>query len=134
MRLKLEFPRRTISSLAFQCAVRAFGRDHVGDKKVRAMRLLEEAVELAQALDVPREKLDKVLDVVYSRPKGVPEQELGGVAMTFAVICRTFGTELEWELERELDRELDRVRWQSLLKHFTKRNQEKLDLGLHPNA
>jgi hypothetical protein len=37
-------------------------------------------------------------------------------------------------LERELDRELDRVRWQSLLEHFTKRNQEKLDLGLHPNA
>jgi hypothetical protein len=66
----------TISSLAFQWAVRAFGRDHVG----------------------------------------------------------AFGTELEWGLERELDRELDRVRWQSLLEHFTKRNQEKLDLGLHPNA
>lgn len=113
------------SFLAWEWAVSAFGHEHCSDPKVRSLRLCEEAVELAQSLDVDKEKLHLLIDTVYSRPKGDHQQELGGVAMTFAVICHAFGTDPDRELERELDRVLAIP-----LEKFAKRNQDKIDLGL----
>lgn len=50
--------------------------------KVRAIRLLEEVIELCQAEDMSREEIAIVVDQVMSKPKGDPRSEFGGVMTT----------------------------------------------------
>ena len=57
-----------LSRLACEWAVRAFGLDHVANIPTRALRILEEAVELCQAVGVPQDKVDLCTDTVYKRP------------------------------------------------------------------
>lgn len=45
----------------------------------RGVRLLEEAVEVAQALGIPSVLCQQVIAHVYSKPAGRVSQELGGV-------------------------------------------------------
>jgi NTP pyrophosphatase (non-canonical NTP hydrolase) len=114
--------------IAYEWAVRCFGREHVHNRRMRALRLLEEAAELAQAVGVEKDKSQAVLDVVYSRPAGLPSQELGGVYMTAHILCAAFEKDPEEIFEAELNRVLAKP-----VEHFTRRNQEKVDLGLHCN-
>lgn len=60
----------------------AFPENRVVDPKVRAFRFLEEAMELAQSLDVTEEQAADLLHYVFDRPKGDVKQELGGCVMT----------------------------------------------------
>ena len=48
----------------------------------RAMRMLEEAVELAQALGVSEEEFLHIGAIVWTKPTGEFRQELGGAALT----------------------------------------------------
>lgn len=105
--------------------IRAFGRDHMINAQVRALRLVEEAAELAQALDVPQAQLEKLINLVYARPKGDYRQELGGVLVCLAVLCEAMGDDPDAAFEAEVRRVLAKPP-----EHFAKRNQEKLDLGL----
>src|ERR1019366_10303280 len=114
-----------VSRIGCDWAIRCFGREHVFDRAIRALRTLEEAAELAQALGVPEDKAAKCISTVYSRPVGEPLQEIGGVLLTIAVLCESMGAEADDILEIELRRVLKKD-----IAHFTKRNQEKLDLGL----
>jgi hypothetical protein len=68
-----------------------FGADHMADTKVRALRLLEEAIELAQAVDVAPEKCTELVAYVYSRAKGNPSQELGGIGVAWLVAAAALG-------------------------------------------
>lgn len=115
-----------LQALANSWAIRAFGTAHVANSKICALRLLEEAIELAQAEGVLRCMVDHCVEVVYSRPVGDANQEIGGVLMTSAVYCGCKGLDLEEALRIELDRVLAKP-----LEQFAKRNQEKIDLGLH---
>lgn len=54
------------------------------DPGERAMRMLEEAAELAQALGVAEEQFRLIGRHVWSKPKGEIYQELGGAALTLA--------------------------------------------------
>lgn len=56
----------------------------------RAGRFLEEAMELAQCF-IPKEKAQRLLDYVYSRPVGNPKQEMGGVGVTLLVLAEVLG-------------------------------------------
>ena len=116
---------RSLSNIAVDWAIRCFGREHVFNKHVRALRLVEEAVELAQVVDVPPEQLHELIDIVYGRKKGELYRELGGVMLTTIILHRT----LELDPEDMLEAELRRVLYNSA-KHFAKRNQEKIDMGL----
>lgn len=71
---------------------------------VRCDRFLEEALELLQSLDYPVERIDKLRDYVYSRPKGVPMQELGGTMITLAALCGPTGMEMDLAADIELSR------------------------------
>lgn len=51
------------------------------DRQERALRLLEESLELAQAEGVPLDKVASLACHVYDRPVGEPAQELAGVAV-----------------------------------------------------
>lgn len=116
---------KALTQIALDWATRSFGREHVYNFPVRALRLAEEAVELAQAYKVPKEKMLDLIEIVYSRPAGDPEQELGGVMMTATVLAGAHGHDPDAFFEIELRRVLSKS-----AEHFAKRNQDKLDLGL----
>ncbi len=65
-----------LQALAIDWARRCFGWQHVSDPKVRAMRLVEEAIELCQALDVSTAQVMRCVEIVYARPHGDARQEL----------------------------------------------------------
>ncbi len=116
---------KAITKIALEWATRSFGPDHVYNFSVRALRCAEEAVELAQAYKVPKEKMLELVEIVYSRPSGNPEQELGGVLLTATVLAAAHGHDPDAFFEEELRRVLRKPP-----EHFAKRNQDKIDLGL----
>lgn len=116
---------KTTTKIALEWATRCFGREHVYNFAIRALRLAEEAVELAQAYKVPKQTMLDLVETVYSRPAGNPEQELGGVMMTATVLAGAHGFDPDVFLDEELCRVLRKSE-----AHFAKRNQDKLDLGL----
>jgi hypothetical protein len=60
------------------------------NRRERAVRVLEEAIELAQAEGVPESVVGALTARVYSRPAGNPEDEVGGVAVT--LLCWAYAT------------------------------------------
>lgn len=118
-----------MSRIAREWAERCFGTEHVNNFPIRALRTLEEAAELAQALGVPKETAALCIDTVYSRSVGDPEQEIGGVLHTMNILCDAMKLEPDELAERELRRCLKKSP-----EHFAKRNQDKLDLGLDAGA
>jgi len=70
----------------------------------RGRRLLEEAIELAQSVNVPAEQARQLVDYVYGRPVGEPSQEVGGVMITLAILCNGLGINFGEEALRELTR------------------------------
>jgi len=114
-----------LQRIAHEWACRVFGRVAVGNKEERALRIAEEAIELCQALDVDREKMDRLVNVVYGRPKGHWFKELGGVTNTLAIFTEgtgyTMDNILEIEVRRVLAEDPDK---------FTKRFEEKRKMGV----
>jgi hypothetical protein len=106
-------------------AVRCFGAEHVSNVPERGLRSLEEQVELAQAVGVPEDLAHLCVTSVYARPPGDPQQEMGGVLHTAAIMCATMNWDADELHEREVRRVLNKPS-----KHFTDRNQAKFDLGL----
>lgn len=51
------------------------------NRRDRALRVLEEATELAQAEGVPLAKVDRVVARAYTRPVGDPNQEAAGIGL-----------------------------------------------------
>jgi NTP pyrophosphatase (non-canonical NTP hydrolase) len=113
------------TQIALDWACRSFGTEHVYNFPIRALRVAEEAVELAQAYRIPKEKMLDLVEIVYSRPPGEPDQELGGVAMTAEVLAAAHGHDLNAYFEIELRRVLAKS-----TEHFARRNQDKIDIGL----
>lgn len=74
--------------VAFDWATRCFGEEQMKDPKTRALRLVEEAVELAQAVGVHCAEVGQCVDDVYARPKGAPLQAMGGVIMTAMLMSK----------------------------------------------
>jgi len=116
---------KATTQIVLDWAIRCFGMDHVYNLPIRALRLAEEAVELTQAYGIPKEKMLDLVEIVYSRPVGDKEQELGGVALTTTVLAAAYGQDLDYFFDRELRRVLSKPPT-----HYADRNQEKLDLGL----
>jgi hypothetical protein len=116
---------KQLVQIALDWSIRSFGRAHVQDKKVRALRLAEEAIEFCQARDVPIEQMRLLIDTVYGRPVGDANQEIGGVFMTAVIAAAIEGLDPEECFLIELRRVLAKSP-----EHFRKRNQDKLDLGL----
>lgn len=83
-------------------AVRTFGDDIAKHRCERALRLLEEAMELAQVEEVPLPLLFNLALRVWSRPKGDPGQEVAGVGVTLLAYCAAAGLDFETELELEI--------------------------------
>lgn len=68
------------------------------DRLERRDRLVEETLELAQTLpDFTADRAHALVDYVFNRPRGVTEQEVGGVSVTLAALCVAEGIDqLHW--------------------------------------
>lgn len=94
------------------------------DTRVRALRLLEEAIEYAQASNVDRQQAAELVLHVYSKEPGHPMQELGGVGLTFLAACNSRFVDAQTVTDLELQRAESHAP-----EYFTKRNQAKVDAG-----
>lgn len=105
--------------------LRCFGWDVAMNRRERVSRLLEEAVELAQAENLPIAEADRILRHVYAKPPGDPAQEVGGVSITLLGYCAAAGLSADQceylELHRVLSLPPD---------HFRKRQNAKALAGV----
>lgn len=81
-----------------------FGPEISADKLERNDRFIEEALELVQASDYPKERAHQLVEYVYGRPKGEIHQEVGGVMVTLAAHCLAHGVDMDAAAETELAR------------------------------
>lgn len=79
----------------------------VNDVRERLRRFLEEALELVQSLGLPRDMAHRLVDYVYDRPAGNPDQEVGGVGVTLGVLCGVVSIDMEGCFDDELVRICD---------------------------
>ena len=71
----------------------AFGPASAADRRKRALRLLEEALELFQAEGGDEPQAVALAGRVFSRPPGEPAREAGGVAVTLLSWCAAAGAD-----------------------------------------
>lgn len=116
-----EFP--TLAARAAAWVRRCFG-DAAMARPERAARLMEEAIELAQAEGVPEELAAGVVRRVYSRPSGLPAQEAGGVGLCLAAWEEASGISVENAAMLEMDR-VERMS----VEHFKARHAAKVAVG-----
>jgi hypothetical protein len=116
---------QVMQKLVYAWGVRCFGKPHMMNASIRSLRLAEEVVELAQSLHVSRDRMHRLVDIVYDRPIGQPVMEMGGLMLGVVALCEAAG----WDPEECLQVELGRVLAKPV-EHFTARNNEKLGLGL----
>lgn len=79
------------------------------DRGERTHRFLEEALELAQANGCSRADALALVDYVFGRPSGRPEQEVGGVMVTLASLCSASDINMDEAGDQELDRNWKRI-------------------------
>ncbi|MFT9382598.1 hypothetical protein [Gluconobacter sp.] len=79
------------------------------DRAERTHRFLEEALELAQANGCSRDDAIALVDYVFGRPKGDPQQEVGGVMVTLASLCSVSKIHMDTAGNDELARNWDRI-------------------------
>ena len=91
----------------------------------RVLRVLEEAIELAQAEGIPQDRVLASVEYVYRKPVGDPAQEVGGLGVTLLAYCETKGISADEEEAREFDRvvKID-------ADHFRARHNKKADAGI----
>lgn len=76
---------------------------------IRALRLLEEVLELCQADDVLVSEIHTIIDQVYSKPAGYRAEELGGVIICVVAYADIAGWDLEDIFYDEFCRIMDPV-------------------------
>lgn len=108
---------------AFDWMSAAFGPQTIVQ---RGVRLAEEAIEAAQAAEVPRDMLHKLVDHIYDRPAGDLRQELGGVGVTLLGLAAAAGLSADECEAAELARVLAKP-----LAFFAARNAAKNDAGFN---
>jgi len=95
------------------------------DAHERATRSLEENNELGQSLGVTREEAHKIVDHVFDKEPGNPEQELGGAALTLLGCADGAGHVLSQCAGKELLR-IESLPWDK----FRKRQTENAANGI----
>lgn len=85
-------------------AVECFGASVANNKAERVLRFIEEALELAQALELSQEDAHRLVTYVFNRPKGEPAQEVGGTMVTLAALCAVTDLDMQKSGEEELSR------------------------------
>jgi hypothetical protein len=98
-----------IDALPFQARVQpwmmeCFGPMIAGDREERNHRFFEEAAELVQSCGTSASEAHQLVDYVWNRPVGEPNQEVGGVMVTLAALCLANDLDMHEAAETELAR------------------------------
>lgn len=91
----------------------------------RALRVVEEAIELAQVEGVSAEQIGRIVTHVLSRPVGKPIQEAGGLGLCLLAYCaaREFSADTAERLEFDRVKTIDP-------RYFRARHNKKADVGI----
>lgn len=122
--------RTTRQRYAMAWAKAAFGAEQSTSLPQRALRLLEEAVELYQAsvhtvgADAARARAHELVDFVFERPPGEIGQELGGISVCMLVYAEAADLDVDDMEAKELHRVLNKP-----IEEFTRRNAAKNAAG-----
>lgn len=81
-----------------------FGSEIAADLGERNHRFLEEALEFVQAHGCTASEAHQLVDYVFGRPVGEPDQEAGGVLVTFAAHCNAAGIDAAKAYTAEITR------------------------------
>lgn len=79
---------------AVDWAVRVFGED-AKDRRILALRFLEEALELCQTQGLKPHDLTAVKNRVFERPAGDVKAEIGGVMVTLYCLAGNLGLDVD---------------------------------------
>lgn len=96
------------------------------DVPTRLSRFLEEATELVQAGGMTREKAHILVDYVFARKVGDPDQEIGGVMVTLLLVAEVMGL----DVERSFITEFNRIHQPAVIEKVKVRQAEKRAAGL----
>lgn len=96
------------------------------DRRERARRVLEEAVELVQAAGLPKADAERILKDVYSREPGSVFQEVGGTMNTIAAFCAG----LDVDLAQAAEVEMVRIEDPAIIGKCRRKNADKAARGL----
>lgn len=108
-----------------QWVLKAFGSFIATSRQERALRIVEEAVELAQAEGIWATQVALIVDRVYSRPIGTPRAEAGGVGVTYLAYCEAFGE----DHRKLIETELARINTPAILERCRAKQREKVAAG-----
>lgn len=81
--------------------IRTFGFELYQDKRERAERVAEEAVEVVQAAGLSRERMHQIVDWVYNKPPGDLQREIGGMLLPLSALASAHKIELEQAVSSE---------------------------------
>lgn len=101
-------------------AIDSFSEAEALSIEQRGLRLLEEAIELAQVCKVDQRMIHKLVDYVYNRPIGHIQQEIGGVGLTLLVLAEAAATNADLCEVTEIQRVLIKPK-----EFFAERNRQK---------
>jgi NTP pyrophosphatase (non-canonical NTP hydrolase) len=102
-------------------ACQVLGLKSASDIPERVLRAVEEVVELAQAVDIDHEQLHRLIDYVYSRPTGLPAQEIAGSMVTIYAAAGALGIDAQTAFESEMKR----IQQPEVIERVRKRQAEK---------
>ncbi len=98
-----------------------FSEHEARDVPERSLRMLEEAIELAQACKVDAATVHRLVDYVFGRPVGEPNQELAGCMVTLYALA----VALDLDADTELDTEIERINRPEVIERCRRRQHEK---------
>lgn len=110
-----------------------FGQDIAADKVERNHRFLEESLELVQSLGCTKSEAHMLVDYVFDRDVGEPDQELGGVMVTLAALCHPNMLNMKDCALKELQR-IQGKKEQIRKKHKAKPRNSPLPQHVRPTA
>lgn len=104
--------------------VAAFGDHDARSIPQRGLRLVEEAIETAQACGCDAAMLYRLVDHIYAKPVGELGQELGGLGVTLLALAEAAGLSADAAEVAEIERVKSKP-----LEHFAARNAAKKAAG-----
>lgn len=96
--------------------------------KIRALRLLEEALEYSQAENVTEDEVALIIRQVYDRAPGQPSQEIAGVLVCSILAANRIGH----DAEQLLLVEFERIMTPEMMEKIRRRNINGEKIGFEP--
>jgi hypothetical protein len=107
----------------------AFGKDHMTSVEQRGLRMVEEAIEAAQAAGCDPAALHHLILYVYSKPVGDLRQEVGGTQVCLMALANAAGFSADQAEQQEIERVISQP-----AEHWAARNRVKNEAGFVAGA